>query len=111
MDAMFEVQADVMRALASPRRLQIIHLLGAGPRDVSGLAQAMGLSQPNVSQHLAVMRASGVVEVERVGREARYRLADPNVIVACGLMREVIRRRLARINLPAADGRAPALVR
>ena len=48
---------------------------------------AIGASQPNVSQHLAVLRSAGLVEAERDGREVRYRLADPDVMVACGLMR------------------------
>ena len=58
----------------------------------------MGISQPNVSQHLAVMRAAGIVEAERDGREVRYRLTDPDVIVACNLMRGVLMRRLARLG-------------
>ena len=56
--------------------------------EVGRLAEAIGASQPNVSQHLAVLRSAGLVEAERNGREVRYRLADPDVMVACGLMRE-----------------------
>ena len=48
--------------------------------EVGRLAEEMGVSQPNVSQHLAVLRAAGIVEAERDGREVRYRLADPDVI-------------------------------
>ena len=55
--------------------------------EVGRLAKAIGASQPNVSQHLAVLRSAGLVEAERNGREVRYRLADPDVMVACGLMR------------------------
>ena len=61
------------------------------------------MSQPNTSQHLAVMRAAGVVEAERDGREVRYRLADPDVMVACGLMRAVLERRLTRLGEMAAN--------
>jgi DNA-binding transcriptional ArsR family regulator len=43
------------------------------------------------------MRASGVVEAERDGREMRYRLVDPDIITACGLMRGALQRRLARL--------------
>lgn len=103
-----------MRAMASPRRLEIIHLLGQGPCDVSTLAGTVGISQPNASQHLAIMRAAGVVDVERIGREARYRLADPDVLVACDLMRAVLARRIARIARIAeapTPARAPALSR
>ena len=64
---------------------------------MSRLAAELGISQPNVSQHLAVMRAAGVVEAERVGREVRYRISDPDVIVACDPMRRVLERRIDRL--------------
>ena len=75
------------------------------------LAAELGASQPNVSQHLAVMRTAGIVEAERDGREVRYRLADPEVIVACAVMRGVLERRLNRLGQladAAPDGRHSA---
>lgn len=106
-DEIFVLQAEVLKVLASPRRLEILHLLAEGPVEVSRLAQSMGVSQPNVSQHLAVMRAAGVVEFERDGREVRYRLTDPQIIEACDTMRCVLQRRFARM----ADLSALALER
>ncbi len=97
MDAIYEIQAETIRTLANARRLEIIHVLAAGPREVGRLAAELNLSQPNVSQHLAVMKAAGIVEAERSGREIRYRLADPDVVTACDLMRGVLQRRLARL--------------
>lgn len=98
MDEITILQAAVLKTLASPRRLAILHALADGPIEVGRLATLIGASQPNVSQHLAVMRAAGVVDAERNGREVRYRLADPDVMVACGLMRGVLQRRLARLS-------------
>ena len=72
-------------------------MLARGPIEVGGLAEAIGATQPNVSQHLAVLRAAGIVEAERDGRGARYRLIDPDVMVACGVMRGVLERRLRRL--------------
>ena len=43
------------------------------------------------------MRAAGVVDAERNGREVRYRLSDPEIVAACDLMRGVLGRRLARL--------------
>jgi DNA-binding transcriptional ArsR family regulator len=43
------------------------------------------------------MRSAGIVESERDGREVRYRVSDPDVIVACSVMRGVLERRLARL--------------
>ncbi len=92
------LQADVLRVIASPRRLEILHRLAEGPREVGRIADEIGASQPNVSQHLAVLRTAGLVDAERDGREVRYRLADPDVMVACGIMRTVLQRRIARLG-------------
>jgi DNA-binding transcriptional ArsR family regulator len=96
------LQAEILRTLASARRLEILHALEAGPVEVGRLAARIGAGQPNVSQHLAVLRNVGLVEAEREGREVRYRLADPDVMVACGVMRRVLERRLERLGRMAA---------
>ena len=103
MDEITILQAEVLKTLASPRRLEILHALARGPIEVGRLAEAIGASQPNVSQHLAVLRSAGIVEAERDGREVRYRLADPDVMIACGLMRAVLERRLTRLGDMAAS--------
>ncbi|MEZ0239203.1 MAG: ArsR/SmtB family transcription factor [Chloroflexota bacterium] len=97
MDEITNLQAEVLKVLASPRRLEILHRLAEGPMEVGRLAVELGASQPNVSQHLAMMRATGIVEADRDGREIRYRLVDPDVIAACNLMRGVLERRLDRL--------------
>jgi DNA-binding transcriptional ArsR family regulator len=107
MDEITILQAEVLKTLASPRRLEILHALAAGPIEVGRLATSLGASQPNVSQHLAVLRGAGIVEAEREGREVRYRLADSDVMIACGLMRAVLERRLRRLGEMAA-GRTAA---
>jgi DNA-binding transcriptional ArsR family regulator len=98
------LQAEVLKTLASPRRLEILHVLARQPIEVGRLATLIGATQPNVSQHLAVLRSTGLVEAERDGREVRYRLSDPDVMVACGLMRTVLERRLTRLGRMVADG-------
>ena len=108
MDEVYRLQAEVLKTLANPKRLEIIHLLADEPREVSRLAEELGISQPNVSQHLALMRSAGLVEAERDGREVRYRLSDPEIICACETMRGVLVRRLSRISQAAT--RTPAEV-
>jgi len=98
MDEITILQAEVLKTLASPRRLEILHVLARGPIEVGRLADAIGATQPNVSQHLAMLRAAGIVESERDGREVRYRLADPDVMIACGIMRSVLERHLIRLG-------------
>jgi ArsR family transcriptional regulator len=110
MDEITTLQAEVLKVLASPRRLEILHRLAEGPMEVGRLAAEIGASQPNVSQHLAVMRATGIVEADRDGREIRYRLVDPDVIAACDLMRGVLERRLARLARLADSARMTDLL-
>jgi DNA-binding transcriptional ArsR family regulator len=103
MDDITLLQAEVLRTMAHPRRIQILHELAHGPIEVGRLATRIGASQPNVSQHLAAMRAVGLLESERDGREVRYRLADRRSMEACELMRTVIADRLRRLADMAGD--------
>ena len=105
------LQAEVLKTLANARRLEILHRLVDGPCEVSRLALDLGVSQPNVSQHLAILRTAGVVDAERTGREVRYRLADPDVMVACDVMRTVLQRRLSRLGrLSTLETQKPPIV-
>lgn len=61
------------RALANPTRRHLLHLVRDRARPVGALAAEVGGSQPAVSQHLAVLRGAGLVEVEARGRERLYR--------------------------------------
>jgi DNA-binding transcriptional ArsR family regulator len=108
MDEITILQAEILRTLANPRRLDILHRLAEGPCEVSRLAEELGVSQPNVSQHLSVLRTSGLVEAERDGREVRYRLTDPDVITACAIMRGVLQRRLTRLGRLSLHDQAAA---
>lgn len=74
-----EAAARLFRALATPSRLQLLCLLEGGPATVSRLVERSGLSQPLVSQHLRILRETGLVALTRHGREAVYALADNHV--------------------------------
>ncbi len=102
------IQASILRTLASAHRLRIIHRLGDGSSDVNGLARDLGLSQASTSQHLAAMRAVGLVEAVRDGRTMRYELCDAEILAACGLMRSALVRRLSRLGDLAAGAAAAA---
>jgi DNA-binding transcriptional ArsR family regulator len=66
--------ADAFNAVAEPRRRQILDALVAGERAVNDLVEALGLTQPQVSKHLRVLREVGAVDVRDVGRQRLYRL-------------------------------------
>jgi DNA-binding transcriptional ArsR family regulator len=100
----YGLQASLLKTMASPRRLELIHLLAeSGPMEVRKLAEHFGMPQPAISQHLAALRSTGLVEAVRDGREVRYQLADPEIVAACDLMRQVLIRRIARLGALAAS--------
>ena len=67
---------ELLRALAAPVRIAIVLQLRESHRCVHELVDALGVPQPLVSQHLKILKAAGVVNGERSGREVLYRLAD-----------------------------------
>ncbi|QFU16718.1 ArsR/SmtB family transcription factor [Microvirga thermotolerans] len=74
------VVANVLRALANERRLMILcKLVEWGEANVNGLAEAVGLSQSALSQHLARMREEGLVTFRRESQTLWYRIDDPRV--------------------------------
>ena len=93
-DTIYEQLGRVGKALASPRRLELLDLLCQGPRTVEALANEAGQSLANTSQHLQVLRASRLVEAEKHGLFVTYRLADEKV---CAFYREL--RTLAESRL------------
>jgi DNA-binding transcriptional ArsR family regulator len=65
---------DAFNAVAEPRRRQILDVLAGGERPVNDLVRLLGLSQPQVSKHLRVLREVGAVDVREEGRRRLYRL-------------------------------------
>lgn len=74
----------VGRALADPNRCQILLCLLDGPHYPTELADHLGLTKANVSNHLACLRGCGLVVATQEGRRQRYDLADPRLTHALG---------------------------
>ncbi|AOS65044.1 ArsR/SmtB family transcription factor [Actinoalloteichus hymeniacidonis] len=70
---------DLLRALAAPVRISIVLQLRQAPRCVHELVEALGVTQPLISQHLRVLKSAGVVIGTRQGREVVYRLVDEHL--------------------------------
>jgi DNA-binding transcriptional ArsR family regulator len=66
--------STVFQALGEPRRLAILDLLRTGERSVGELADRLGAGQPNVSQHLQILRHAGLVDVRRDAQRRLYRI-------------------------------------
>ncbi|MGV6820660.1 MAG: ArsR/SmtB family transcription factor [Parvularcula sp.] len=71
--------AHVFKVIAHPDRIRLVEELAQGERDVSTLADRLGLPGPRVSQHLAALRNHRIVEERRDGRHHFYHLAQPEI--------------------------------
>jgi len=87
-----ELKAKTLQALGHPARLLILEALRDGERCVCELTPVLGLRQPNISQHLAILRSANLVTARRDGTRAVYRVADPAVYEIIDRMGEVVRR-------------------
>lgn len=96
-DGVYEQLARVTKALAAPKRLELLDLLAQAPRTVEALAELAGISVANASQHLKVLKASRLVDSERRGVFVRYRLADESVAGLFVAIRGVAEARLAEV--------------
>ena len=83
--------ASVGRALADPKRLCVLESLAEGELSVRDLATRVSCQVPNMSQHLAVLRAAGLVTSRRNGSTLYYRLTDPRVLEAYRLIQTIAR--------------------
>lgn len=99
--ALFEAIAVMGKALASPRRLELLDLLAQGPRSVEELARRSGLSTANASQHLQSLHGSGMVSRERDGTRVRYALAGDEVLRLWLALRDASATRLAEVERAA----------
>ncbi len=85
-----ELHDRVCKAIADPKRLLIISILRDGELSVSAIAESLGLSQSNASQHLAVLRDRGMVTTRRAGTTVYYSLRSYKILQAIDLMREFL---------------------
>ena len=87
---LYKLHASICHTLANPKRLEIIDKLRIGELSVTQLAEALEISQSNLSQHLSVMRQKGIVSTRREGLKVFYRLSNSKITQACDLMRQVL---------------------
>src|SRR3990172_772050 len=97
-DALFEQFARIGHAVSTPKRLEILDLLGQGERSVEVLACEANLSVSNASQHLKVLRSARLVDSRRDGAFVYCKLADPAVWRLWAALRDLGELRLAEIG-------------
>lgn len=86
-----DIQAEALKALAHPTRLHILEALAREEACVCHLTTLVKQRQAYVSQHLMVLREAGLVQDRKEGVMVYYRLADPRVIEAVRLLRDMLR--------------------
>lgn len=86
----FQLHAGLLKAMAHPKRLEIINLLRNQELSVSQVRRMLDLPQANLSQHLEVLRRAQVVVTRRSGKQIYYRLAHSNFIKASDFLRAVL---------------------
>lgn len=112
-DRLYEQFAAVAKAVASPRRVELVELVAQRERTVEWLADATGMRITNTSAHLQVLRRCGLVETRRDGTKIYYRVAGDHVVALLVSIRTVAEERLAEVDrvvrtyFDARDGMEP----
>jgi DNA-binding transcriptional ArsR family regulator len=82
-DPLVELIAERFRVIGEPLRIKLLDRLRGGDASVGELTVAIGATQQNVSRHLAVLHAAGIVSRQKVGTRVVYGIADQSVFALC----------------------------
>jgi ArsR family transcriptional regulator len=88
--SVFEMQAELCRAMGNAVRIEIVHLLREEPKNVGDLARLTGQPQTTISRHLKTLKNAGVITGERRGQEIYYQIVNPKIVGVCDLMHQVL---------------------
>lgn len=97
-DAIYEQLARLGKAVAAPKRIELLELLCQGPRTVEALADQAGISVANASQHLQILRTARLIDAEKKGLYVEYRLAGDDVSHFFFALRGLAEARLAEVQ-------------
>lgn len=90
----YEKQVNICKAFANPIRLRILDLIARRPYAASQLQAELEISKANLSQHMTILKAAGVITTHREGKQVYCALAMPEVKQACQLIRNVLRAQI-----------------
>ena len=102
-DSVYEIFARVGKALAAPKRLEILDLLCQGPSTVEALSKQVAVSIANASQHLQILRAANLVTTQKHGVFVEYRLADDDVARGIATLRQLAETRFSDMHRVAEE--------
>jgi ArsR family transcriptional regulator len=86
----FNLHSDICKTLANPKRQEILDNLRQKDMTVNQLVKETGISQANLSQHLAILRTKGIVSTRREGINVYYSISNVKIIKALDLISEVL---------------------
>jgi len=89
-ESFYSLHAEMCKTLSNPRRQAILDTIRSDEMTVSELIENTGISQANLSQHLAILRSKGVVKTRRDGNNIYYSLSNTKIIKAYDLISEVL---------------------
>jgi len=90
----FERQALICKAFANSTRLRLLDCLGKRTWGAAELQGELGITKANLSQHIAILKAVGIVGARRNGKQVYFSLLMPEVKSACRLIRGVLRAQI-----------------
>jgi ArsR family transcriptional regulator len=99
----YELKAELFKTLGHPIRIRILEVLRGGESNVAEIAGPVGVSGSTLSQHLATLRRSGVVESRRDGSLVIYRVVDPRVFQLLEVGRQILSSSLESSQEVLAD--------
>jgi ArsR family transcriptional regulator len=91
-NSLYERQALLCKAFANPTRIHLLDLLGRGETGASDLQVRLGISKANLSQHVSILRAAGVVNTRRDGKRLWCELSSPKIKEACNQIRAILKK-------------------
>jgi DNA-binding transcriptional ArsR family regulator len=97
-DALVDLIAQRFRVLGEPMRIKLLDRLQEGDATVGELQEAVGASQQNVSKHLGILAAAGMVSRTKQGNHVRYAISDPSVFELCQTVCGGVRRQVLELD-------------
>jgi DNA-binding transcriptional ArsR family regulator len=97
-EPLIELVAQRFRVLGEPMRIKLLDQLRDGAATVSELHDALGATQQNVSKHLGILHAAGIVSRTKHGNHTRYQISDPDVFDLCEQVCGSVRRQVGELD-------------
>ncbi len=107
----YEMQAEICAALASPVRLRILELVSEREHTSSELLEELGIPKANLSQHLSVLRDAGILSTRKEGLFQYASLALPKIKDACAIVTKVLMEKIEKEEKSRAELRRELIAR